>query len=46
MFQDVWNASSIGRVGLETDAEYIVIIISGYMKIVGASLIVGEVQCR
>lgn len=45
MFEDVWDAGGVWRVGLEADREDIVLVFSGYVKIVGARLVVLEEQC-
>ena len=45
MFQDVWHSSGIWRVSLEADGEDIVRILSGNVQVLGARLVVLEVQC-
>lgn len=46
MFKDVRNTSGVGRICLEADAEDIVGVVSCYVQIVGARLVVLEVQRR
>jgi len=46
MFKDMWHARRVWRVGLEADAEDIVLIVSCHMKIIGAGLVVLEHQRR
>jgi len=46
MLEDVWDTGGVWRVGFETDAEDIVRIISRDVQIVGARLVMLEVQRR
>ena len=46
MFENVRNTSRIRRVRLETDAEYIVLVVSCHVQIVGAGLVMLEHQRR
>lgn len=46
MLQDVGDAGVIGRVRLEADGEDIVGVVARNMQIVGAGLVVLQLQCR
>lgn len=46
MLQDVGDAGVIGRVRLEADGEDIVGVITRDMQVVGAGLVVLQLQCR
>jgi len=45
MFQDVWHSSGVWRVSLEANGEDIVRILAGNVQVLGARLVVLEVQC-
>lgn len=46
MFEDVRHASVVGRIGLESDGEDIVRIVSRDVEVVCARLVMLELQCR
>ena len=45
MLQDVWHSGGIWRIGLEADGEDIVRILAGNVQVLGARLVVLEMQC-
>lgn len=42
MFEDMWDAGGVRRIGLEADGKDIILILSGYVKIVGTRLVMLE----
>lgn len=44
MFEDVWNSCRIGRVRFECDGKGIVLVISCDMKVIGARLVMVEME--
>ncbi len=45
MLEYMWHSGVVWRVCLETNREDIVLVLTGHMKVVGASFIMLEVQC-
>ena len=46
MLENVWNASVVRRIGLEADAKDIIGVVASDMQVIGASLIMLEMQGR
>jgi hypothetical protein len=46
VLEDVWHAGGIWWVGLEANGEHVVRILAGDVQVLGASLVMLQVQCR
>jgi len=46
VLEDMWHARRVRRIRLEANTEDVVLVVSRHMQIIGAGLVVAEVQRR